>query len=380
MSESTGTPRACRESRSLRACRARCASSAPACSARASGTRSRARGVDVALDDTSPVAAAPRRSTTAPAAPPREDDDPSLIVVAVPPDVTADVIERELAPLPACRRDGCRERQARAAARAARARRRPHALHRLAPARRSRARRRDLGARRHLRRAPLGGLPRRGDLRRRPRARRGPRARSRRDAARDDARRPRPRRRARLARPAAGREPARRPLRRRAGRLAAARRPGRARHDADRGIRPRTVGADPRRQRGARRRRARRARRRTSSAVADALRDPEAPGARRAVADTIRRGNDGVERLPGKHGQNRRFEQVVVMVDDTPGQLGRLFGELGELEVNVEDLRLEHSPGRPVRPRRDQRRAERRAPRRRRPRGPRLEDCEHHND
>jgi prephenate dehydrogenase len=79
--------------------------------------------------------------------------------------------------------------------------------------------------------------------------------------------------------------------------------------------------------------------------VASALRAPEAPGARRAVADTIRRGNDGVERLPGKHGQNRRFEQIVVMVDDTPGQLGRLFGELGELRVNVEDLRLEHSPG-----------------------------------
>ncbi len=54
--------------------------------------------------------------------------------------------------------------------------------------------------------------------------------------------------------------------------------------------------------------------------VAEALREPEAPGARRAVADTIRRGNDGVERLPGKHGQNRRFESLVVMVDDTPGQ------------------------------------------------------------
>lgn len=81
------------------------------------------------------------------------------------------------------------------------------------------------------------------------------------------------------------------------------------------------------------------------ASVADALRTPDAPGARRAVADTIRRGNEGVERLPGKHGQNRRFEQVVVMVDDTAGQLGRLFGELGELEVNVEDLRLEHSPG-----------------------------------
>ena len=81
------------------------------------------------------------------------------------------------------------------------------------------------------------------------------------------------------------------------------------------------------------------------TAVSAALRAPRAPGARRTIADTIRRGNDGIERLPGKHGQNRRFEQVVVMVDDTPGQLGRLFGELGELEVNVEDLRLEHSPG-----------------------------------
>ncbi len=79
--------------------------------------------------------------------------------------------------------------------------------------------------------------------------------------------------------------------------------------------------------------------------VSDALRAPDAPGARRTVADAIRLGNEGVERLPGKHGQNRRFEQLVVMVDDTAGQLGRLFGELGELGVNVEDLRLEHSPG-----------------------------------
>lgn len=79
--------------------------------------------------------------------------------------------------------------------------------------------------------------------------------------------------------------------------------------------------------------------------VSEALRAPDAPGARRVVAETIRQGNDGVERLPGKHGQNRRFESLVVMIDDTPGQLGRLFGELGELGVNVEDLRLEHSPG-----------------------------------
>lgn len=63
------------------------------------------------------------------------------------------------------------------------------------------------------------------------------------------------------------------------------------------------------------------------------------------LADTIRRGNEGVDRLPGKHGQNRRFEQIVVRVDDTAGQLGRLFGDLGDLGVNVEDFRMEHSPG-----------------------------------
>ena len=79
--------------------------------------------------------------------------------------------------------------------------------------------------------------------------------------------------------------------------------------------------------------------------VSDALRAPEAPGARRTVAETIARGNEGVSRLPGKHGQFRQFEKVVVMVDDTSGQLGRLFGDLGELNINVEDLRLEHSPG-----------------------------------
>lgn len=79
--------------------------------------------------------------------------------------------------------------------------------------------------------------------------------------------------------------------------------------------------------------------------VTAALRNPDVPGARRDVADAIRLGNRGVERLPGKHGQNRRFDSVVVMVDDTAGQLGRLFGDLGQLDVNVEDFRLEHSPG-----------------------------------
>jgi prephenate dehydrogenase len=36
------------------------------------------------------------------------------------------------------------------------------------------------------------------------------------------------------------------------------------------------------------------------------------------------------------------------MVDDRPGELGRLLSEMGEVGVNMEDLRLEHSPGAPI--------------------------------
>ncbi len=77
----------------------------------------------------------------------------------------------------------------------------------------------------------------------------------------------------------------------------------------------------------------------------DALADPAAPGARRKVAEELAGGNAGVARLPGKHGQARRFVSLSVMVDDTPGQLARLLAEIGEVGVNLEDLRLEHSPG-----------------------------------
>lgn len=78
--------------------------------------------------------------------------------------------------------------------------------------------------------------------------------------------------------------------------------------------------------------------------VIEALADPGAVGARRAIAEELADGNAGVARLPGKHGQDRRYLQLVVMVDDAPGELGRLFTELGEIGINLEDLRLEHSP------------------------------------
>ncbi|MFZ2964263.1 MAG: prephenate dehydrogenase, partial [Rhodoglobus sp.] len=80
-------------------------------------------------------------------------------------------------------------------------------------------------------------------------------------------------------------------------------------------------------------------------ALIAALDDPDAPGARRAIAESLAGGNAGVARIPGKHGQAKHFSQLVILVDDRPGELARLLTEIGELGVNMEDLRLEHSPG-----------------------------------
>ena len=80
-------------------------------------------------------------------------------------------------------------------------------------------------------------------------------------------------------------------------------------------------------------------------AVLVALDDPTAPGARRTLAETLAGGNAGVARIPGKHGQASHFSQIVVKVDDKPGELARLLTDIGEAGVNMEDLRLEHSPG-----------------------------------
>ena len=78
--------------------------------------------------------------------------------------------------------------------------------------------------------------------------------------------------------------------------------------------------------------------------VIGALEAIDAPGARKALAQALASGNIGVARIPGKHGQAKHFSHLVVMIDDKPGELARLLTEIGELGVNMEDLRLEHSP------------------------------------
>lgn len=81
------------------------------------------------------------------------------------------------------------------------------------------------------------------------------------------------------------------------------------------------------------------------SRTADALENLEASGSKRHVAELLDAGSSGVARLPGKHGRSARFASVSVVIDDTPGQLASLLTEVGEIGVNLEDMRLEHSPG-----------------------------------
>lgn len=80
-------------------------------------------------------------------------------------------------------------------------------------------------------------------------------------------------------------------------------------------------------------------------AVIQALEQPTAPGAPTRIAATLTRGNQGVGRIPGKHGGDDRYSTLIVQVADKPGELARLLTEIGEEGVNMEDLRLEHSPG-----------------------------------
>jgi prephenate dehydrogenase len=69
----------------------------------------------------------------------------------------------------------------------------------------------------------------------------------------------------------------------------------------------------------------------------------------KSVAGLLDRGQAGVARIPGKHGgEPREFAVVQVVIPDRPGELTRLFDAAGAAGVNIEDVRIEHSPGLPV--------------------------------
>jgi prephenate dehydrogenase len=75
-------------------------------------------------------------------------------------------------------------------------------------------------------------------------------------------------------------------------------------------------------------------------AMVAALDDPE------KIAALIAAGRVGRALIPGKHGgKAREYSYLPIVIDDKPGQLGAIFNECAAMDVNVEDLNIEHSPG-----------------------------------
>lgn len=80
-----------------------------------------------------------------------------------------------------------------------------------------------------------------------------------------------------------------------------------------------------------------------------ALGDPEtnAQTTGGPIHELIQQGNKGRASLPDKHGgAASEYEFVNVVIDDRPGELARLLTVAGEADVNLEDIRIEHTLGR----------------------------------
>lgn len=72
-------------------------------------------------------------------------------------------------------------------------------------------------------------------------------------------------------------------------------------------------------------------------------------GDEKAVKGFLLAGRQGRDRIPGKHGLAKRdYTFVPIVIDDKPGGLARIFNECAAIDVNVEDLTMEHSPGQAV--------------------------------
>ena len=68
---------------------------------------------------------------------------------------------------------------------------------------------------------------------------------------------------------------------------------------------------------------------------------------RDALQQLLANGVAGTLAIPGKHGGPvRPMSSVFVVVPDHPGELARLFADAGHAGVNVEDVHIDHDPGR----------------------------------
>lgn len=77
--------------------------------------------------------------------------------------------------------------------------------------------------------------------------------------------------------------------------------------------------------------------------------DLSSSGSLARIHSLLERGNEGISRIPGKHGGKLvNYQQLTIVIDDSPGALASLLTFIGEIGVNIEDLKLEHSPGAPI--------------------------------
>ena len=81
----------------------------------------------------------------------------------------------------------------------------------------------------------------------------------------------------------------------------------------------------------------------------DAVIEAVAAADRGALEVLLEEGVSGALAIPGKHGgPTRPTRSVFVSVPDHPGELARLFADAGASGVNIEDVHIDHDPGRPV--------------------------------
>ena len=69
----------------------------------------------------------------------------------------------------------------------------------------------------------------------------------------------------------------------------------------------------------------------------------------KSLTAALEAGREGAASIPGKQGGPAPDYAVVqVVIGDRPGELARLFAAAGAAGVNIEDVRIEHSPGLPA--------------------------------
>ncbi|HWI44059.1 MAG TPA: prephenate dehydrogenase [Nocardioides sp.] len=81
----------------------------------------------------------------------------------------------------------------------------------------------------------------------------------------------------------------------------------------------------------------------------DLLLEAVAAGDRAGLESLLSHGQAGTRAIPGKHGGPVvPMVELRVSVPDHPGELARLFADAGDSGVNIEDVRIDHDPARPV--------------------------------